>query len=99
MSKLLPLFRLALARGGVLLISSSAAPLYDSSNIWEGSHLYLSNSTQNGSSALATELNGLRELEDLFQTQVDLANEIELLDCFAIPALCDEVIRSLSESN
>jgi hypothetical protein len=24
-----------------LLISSSAAPLYDSSNIWEGSHLYL----------------------------------------------------------
>jgi hypothetical protein len=52
-----------------LLRSSSAAPLYDSSNIWEGSRLYLSNSTQDGSSALAIELNGLRELEDLFQIQ------------------------------
>ncbi|KAK3163882.1 hypothetical protein QOZ80_1AG0009690 [Eleusine coracana subsp. coracana] len=52
-----------------LLRSSSAAPLYDSSNIWEGSHLYLSNSTQDGNSSLAVELNGIRELEDLFQIQ------------------------------
>ncbi|TVU21867.1 hypothetical protein EJB05_31538 [Eragrostis curvula] len=52
-----------------LLRSSSTAPLYDSSNIWEGSHLYLSNSTQEGSSSLATELNGIRELEDQFQIQ------------------------------
>ncbi|XP_062193030.1 E3 ubiquitin-protein ligase PRT6-like [Phragmites australis] len=52
-----------------LLRSSSAAPLYDSSNIWEGSHLYLSNSTADGSSSLTMELNGIRELEHLFQIQ------------------------------
>uniref|UniRef100_A0A0E0MRB6 E3 ubiquitin-protein ligase n=2 Tax=Oryza TaxID=4527 RepID=A0A0E0MRB6_ORYRU len=50
-----------------LLRSSSSAPLYDSSNIWEGSsHLYLNNSATD---SLAVELNGIRELEDLFQIQ------------------------------
>uniref|UniRef100_A0A0D9UWR3 E3 ubiquitin-protein ligase n=1 Tax=Leersia perrieri TaxID=77586 RepID=A0A0D9UWR3_9ORYZ len=49
-----------------LLKSSSSAPLYDSSNIWEGSHLYLNNSATD---SLAVELNGIRELEDLFQIQ------------------------------
>ncbi|KAL5229199.1 hypothetical protein ABZP36_017464 [Zizania latifolia] len=40
-----------------LLKSSSSAPLYDSYNIWEGSP------------SPAMELNGIRELEDLFQIQ------------------------------
>jgi E3 ubiquitin-protein ligase UBR3 len=52
-----------------LLRSSTTSPLYDNSNIWEGSHLYLSNSTQDGSSSLAMELNGISELEKLFQIQ------------------------------
>jgi hypothetical protein len=50
-----------------LLRSSATSPLYDNSNIWEGSHLYLSNSMQDGSSSLAVELNGIGELENLFQ--------------------------------
>jgi hypothetical protein len=68
-----------------LLRSSSTAPLYDSSNIWEGSHLYLSNGTQDGSSSLAIELNGLRELEDLFQIQsLDLILQDESVHMLAI---------------
>ncbi|XP_015697922.1 E3 ubiquitin-protein ligase PRT6 isoform X2 [Oryza brachyantha] len=50
-----------------LLKSSSSAPLYDSSNIWEGSsQLYLNNSATD---SFSVELNGIRELEDLFQIQ------------------------------
>ncbi|PNT69934.1 hypothetical protein BRADI_2g03180v3 [Brachypodium distachyon] len=52
-----------------LLKSSSSAPLYDNSNIWEGSHLYLNSSTTEGSLSLAMELDGVRELEHLFQIQ------------------------------
>ncbi|KAL6626741.1 hypothetical protein ACP70R_030467 [Stipagrostis hirtigluma subsp. patula] len=68
-----------------LLRSSSAAPLYDSSNIWEGSHLYLSNITPDGSSSLTVELNGIRELEDLFQIQsLDLVLQDESIQMLAL---------------
>ena len=68
-----------------LLRSSATSPLYDGSNIWEGSHLYLSNSTQDGSSSLAMELNGLRELEDLFQIQsLDLILQDESVHMLAL---------------
>ncbi|KAI4973196.1 hypothetical protein ZWY2020_028904 [Hordeum vulgare] len=52
-----------------LLKSSSSAPLYDSSNIWEESHLHLDSSTAEGNSSLAMELDGVRQLEHLFQIQ------------------------------
>ncbi|KAL6847903.1 hypothetical protein ACP4OV_022031 [Aristida adscensionis] len=68
-----------------LLRSSSAAPLYDSSNIWEGSHLYLSNTTPDGSSSQTIELNGIRELEDLFQIQsLDLILQDESVHMLAL---------------
>uniref|UniRef100_A0ACD5TSD6 Uncharacterized protein n=1 Tax=Avena sativa TaxID=4498 RepID=A0ACD5TSD6_AVESA len=52
-----------------LLKSSSSAPLYDSSNIWEGSHLYSDSSIAEGNSSLAMDLYGVQELESLFQIQ------------------------------
>ncbi|CAL4958162.1 unnamed protein product [Urochloa decumbens] len=68
-----------------LLRSSATSPLYDNSNIWEGSHLYLSNSTQDGSSSLAMELNGIRELENLFQIQsLDLILQDESVHMLAL---------------
>lgn len=68
-----------------LLRSSSAVPLYDSSNIWEGSHLYLSNSTADGSSSLTMELDGIRELEHLFQIQsLDLILQDESVHMLAL---------------
>nr|ACF79772.1 unknown [Zea mays] len=68
-----------------LLRSSATSPLYDGSNIWEGSHLYLSNSTQDDSSSLAMELAGLRELEDLFQIQsLDLILQDESVHMLAL---------------
>ncbi|OEL13726.1 E3 ubiquitin-protein ligase PRT6 [Dichanthelium oligosanthes] len=68
-----------------LLRSSAISPLYDNSNIWEGSHLYLSNSTQDGSSSLAMELNGIRELEHLFQIQsLDLILQDESVHMLAL---------------
>lgn len=68
-----------------LLRSSATSPLYDSSNIWEGSHLYLSNSTQDGSSSVSMELNGIRELEDLFQIQsLDLILQDESVHMLAL---------------
>ncbi|CAL4977827.1 unnamed protein product [Urochloa decumbens] len=68
-----------------LLRSSATSPLYDSSNIWEGSHLYLSNSTQDGDSSLAIELNGIKELENLFQIQsLDLILQDESVHMLAL---------------
>ncbi|CAO2174612.1 unnamed protein product [Urochloa humidicola] len=68
-----------------LLKSSVTSPLYDNSNIWEGSHLYLSNATQDGSSSLAMELNGIRELENLFQIQsLDLILQDESVHMLAL---------------
>ncbi|KAJ1282601.1 hypothetical protein BS78_03G065000 [Paspalum vaginatum] len=66
-----------------LLRSSATSPLYDSSNIWEGSHLYLN--TQDGNSSLSMELNGIRELEDLFQIQsLDLILQDESVHMLAL---------------
>ncbi|XP_048561722.1 E3 ubiquitin-protein ligase PRT6-like [Triticum urartu] len=68
-----------------LLKSSSSAPLYDSSNIWEGSHLHLDSSTAEGNSSLAIELDGIRELEHLFQIQpLDLILKDECVHMLAL---------------
>ncbi|CAM0878719.1 unnamed protein product [Alopecurus aequalis] len=69
-----------------LLKSSSSAPLYDSSNIWEGSQLYLDSSTAEGiNSSLAMELDGVRELENLFQIQpLDLILKDERVHMLAL---------------
>ena len=69
-----------------LLKSSSSAPLYDSSNIWEGSQLYLDSSTAEGNnSPLAMELDGVRELESLFQIQpLDLILKDERVHMLAL---------------
>lgn len=68
-----------------LLKSSSSAPLYDSSNIWEGSHLHLDSSTAEGNSSLAVELDGVRELEHLFQIQpLDLILKDECVHMLAL---------------
>ncbi|KAF8704993.1 hypothetical protein HU200_031244 [Digitaria exilis] len=68
-----------------LLRSSTTSPLYDNSNIWEGSHLYLSNSTRDGNSSLVMELNGIRELENLFQIQsLDLILQDESVQILAL---------------
>lgn len=68
-----------------LLRSSATSPLYDNSNIWEGSHLYLSNSTRDGNSSLAMEMNGIRELENLFQIQsLDLILQDESVQMLAL---------------
>jgi len=68
-----------------LLRSSATSPLYDNSNIWEGSHLYLSNSMQDGSSSLTVELNGIGELENLFQIpSLDLILQDESVHMLAL---------------
>ena len=68
-----------------LLRSSATSPLYDNSNIWEGSHLYLSNSMQDGSSSLTVELNGIGELENLFQIpSLDLLLQDESVHMLAL---------------
>jgi E3 ubiquitin-protein ligase UBR3 len=68
-----------------LLKSSSSAPLYDSSNIWEGSHLYSDSSIAEGNSSLAMELDGVRELENLFQIQsLDLILKDERVHMLAL---------------
>ncbi|KAM0859473.1 hypothetical protein ACQ4PT_047171 [Festuca glaucescens] len=68
-----------------LLKSSSSAPLYDSSNIWEGSHLYSDSSSAEGNSSLSVELDEVRELEDLFQIQpLDLIVKDECVHMLAL---------------
>ncbi|RLN23509.1 hypothetical protein C2845_PM07G01520 [Panicum miliaceum] len=68
-----------------LLRSSVTSPLYDNSNIWEGSHLYSSNSMQDGSSSLTVELNGIGELENLFQIpSLDLILQDESVHMLAL---------------
>jgi len=68
-----------------LLKSSSSAPLYDSSNIWEGSHLYSDSSIAEGNSSLAMDLYGVQELESLFQIQsLDLILKDESVHMLAL---------------
>ncbi|XP_072959504.1 E3 ubiquitin-protein ligase PRT6 isoform X1 [Typha angustifolia] len=67
-----------------LLRSSTVAPLYDRSNMWERSILRVNNGIVGASSSLAVELNGIRELEDMFQIQ-----SLELV-------LKDEVLHDLT---
>ncbi|KAJ6797224.1 E3 ubiquitin-protein ligase PRT6 [Iris pallida] len=50
-----------------LLKSSTLAPLYDSSHSWEGTTPFTNYGSLDSSECLKLELNGVRELEDMFQ--------------------------------
>ncbi|XP_038980097.1 E3 ubiquitin-protein ligase PRT6-like isoform X2 [Phoenix dactylifera] len=67
-----------------LLKSSRLAPLYGSFCIWEGSNLYTSSDALDTANCLTVELNGIKELEDMFQI-----HSLELV-------LKDQVVHALS---